>query len=98
AQVGLYAVAVNLTNVLLKIPDAAGTVLYPRLAALGEGDAHAATSRVCRHTLFITAALGLGYLLFGPLGIRVLHGSRFKGAIPPMLIMQPGLELTSLYL
>jgi len=36
AQVGLYAVAVNLTNVLLKIPDATGTVLYPRLAALEE--------------------------------------------------------------
>jgi len=98
AQVGLYAVAVNLTNVLLKIPDATGTVLYPRLAALEEGDAHRATARVCRNTLFITAALGVGCLLFGPFGIRVLYGPRFAGAIRPMLLMLPGIVMMSLYM
>ena len=75
AQVGLYAVAVNLTNVLLKIPDATGTVLYPRLAALG-----------------------VGCLLFGPFGIRVLYGPRFAGAIRPMLLMLPGIVMMSLYM
>ncbi len=98
APVGLYVVAVNLTNVLMKIPDAAGTVLYPRLASLGEKDAHAATSRVCRHTLFITSTLGLAYLLFGPLVIRVLYGPRFAEAVRPMLIMLPGIVMMSLYM
>ncbi len=98
APVGLYVVAVNLTNVLMKIPDATGTVLYPRLASLGEDDAHSATSRVCRHTLFITATLGLVFLLLGPLAIRVLYGARFAGAIRPMLIMLPGIVMMSLYM
>jgi stage V sporulation protein B len=98
APVGLYVVAVNLTNLLMKIPDATGTVLYPRLASLADGDAHAATSRVCRHTLFITTALGLGYLLVGPFAIRLLYGARFEGAIRPMLIMLPGIVMMSLYM
>ena len=98
APVGLYVVAVNLTNVLMKIPDATGTVLYPRLAGLGEGDAHAATTRVCRHTLFITTTLGLAYLLFGPVVIRTLYGARFEGSIRPLLIMLPGIVMMSLYM
>jgi len=89
---------VNLANVLMKIPDATGTVLYPRSAALGEDDAHATTSRVCRHTLFITAALGVAYLVFGPIAIRILYGPRFVGAIRPMLLMLPGIVTMSLYM
>ena len=46
AQVGLYAVAVNLTNLLLKVPEATGTVLYPRLAAAG-GPARSRRDRRC---------------------------------------------------
>jgi O-antigen/teichoic acid export membrane protein len=97
-QVGLYAVAVNLTNLLLKIPDAAGTVLYPRLAEAGERDAHAATSRVCRHTLFVTATVSVVYVLGGPFAIRFLYGPRFAGAIRPMLLMLPGIVMISLYM
>jgi O-antigen/teichoic acid export membrane protein len=96
--VGLYAVAVNLTNFLLKIPDAIGTVLFPRLAALSEREAHAATSRVCRLTLFLTASAGLAYACLGGLVIRTLYGPRFEGSIRPMLLMLPGIVMMSLYL
>lgn len=98
AHVGIYAVAVNLTNLLLKIPDATGTVLYPRLAAAGERDAHTATSLVCRQTLFITGATGLCYAIFGPFAIRLLYGARFAGAVKPMLLMLPGIVMIALYL
>jgi len=98
AQVGLYAVATNLTNLLLKISDATGTVLYPRLAAAGERDAHAQTSAVCRHTLFMTVVVALGYELFGGVGIRLLFGERYAGAILPMRLMLPGIVMISLYM
>ena len=97
-QVGLYAVAVNLTNLLLKIPDATGTVLFPQLAGASEADAHAATSRVCRHTLFVTMAGALVYAVFGALVIRVLYGARFMGAVRPLLLMLPGIVMITLYL
>lgn len=96
--VGLYAVAVGITNMMLKIPDAIGTVLFPRLAGLGEREAHAATSRACRLTLFITSSAAVGYLLFGGLVIRTLYGAKFAGSVMPMYLMLPGIVMMSLYL
>jgi O-antigen/teichoic acid export membrane protein len=98
AAVGFYAVAVNLTSLLLKVSDAAGTVLYPRLAASAERDMHAATSRACRYTVFITAAGALGYALFGGIVVRLLFGAQFEQSIRPMRLMLPGLVMMSLYL
>ncbi|MFN8545926.1 MAG: flippase [Candidatus Binatia bacterium] len=97
-QVGYYAIAVNLTNLLLKIPDATGTVLFPRLAGATDRDAHVATSRVCRHTLLITVAVGLVYAVLGPFVIRLLYGQRFVASIVPMQLMLPGIVMISLYL
>lgn len=97
-QVGLYAVACNLTNLLLKLPDATGIVVYPRLAAAADRDAHAQTTAVCRHTLFIMAVAGLGYVVLGPTAVRVLYGKAYVDAIRPMLLMLPGIIMVSLYL
>jgi O-antigen/teichoic acid export membrane protein len=97
-QVGLYAVAVNLTNLLLKVPDATGTVLYPRLAGAADRDMHAQTSAVCRHTLFVMVVAGLGYVVAGPFVLRLLYGEAYAGAIRPMLLMLPGIVMISLYL
>jgi O-antigen/teichoic acid export membrane protein len=98
AQVGLYAIAVNLTNLILRVPDATGTVLFPRLAGASEHDAHAQTAAVCRHTLFITVVAGLAYLGLGGIAIRVLYGEAYAGAIAPMMLMLPGIVMLSLYL
>jgi O-antigen/teichoic acid export membrane protein len=98
APVGLYAVGVGLTNILLKIPDAIGTVLFPRLAGLPEREAHAETSRACRLTLFVTTSLAILFFLFGGFAIRTLYGARFGGAVRPMYFMLPGVVLMSLYL
>jgi O-antigen/teichoic acid export membrane protein len=97
-QVGFYGVATNLTNLLLRISDATGTVLYPRLAGAGERDAHKQTAAVCRHTLFITVAVALGYELFGGLAVRLLFGDRYLESIKPMRLMLPGIVMISLYM
>jgi len=91
-------VAVNLTSLLLKLPDATGTVLYPRLAGAGDRDAHVETSAVCRHTLFIMALAALAYVAGGPFAIGLLYGHAYLGAIRPMLLMLPGIVMLSLYL
>ncbi len=67
AEVGLYAIAVNFGSLLLKIPEATGTVMFPRLAGSADRDAHAATTRVCRSTLFVLALGVLGFALAGPI-------------------------------
>ena len=97
-QVGYYAIAVNLTNLLMRIPDATGTVLFPRLAGASEVDAHRATSRVCRHTLFLTVAGALVFLVGGPIGIPILYGRAFAPAVTALVILLPGVVMLSLYL
>ncbi len=99
ADVGLYAVAVSLGSMLDKIADAVGTVMFPRLAGLRERDAHAATTRVCRHTLFILAigAAGLAVMLnvalnwymiprYGILGAATANGLSYGTAALVLLV------------
>jgi O-antigen/teichoic acid export membrane protein len=97
ADVGLYAIAVNFATLLLRIPEASGTVMYPRLAGSADRDAHAATTRICRHTLFV---LGIGVAAFaivGPIAIPLVYGHRYDGAVKPLLILLPGLFVMALY-
>lgn len=97
-QVGLYAVAVNLTNLLLRVPDALGTVLFPRLAGATREAGDEATAVVCRATFAVMMMGALGYLLVGPTALRLLYGDRFQGAVRPMLALLPGIVLMGQYL
>jgi O-antigen/teichoic acid export membrane protein len=87
-----------MTNLLLRVPDALGTVLFPRLAGASEERAHAATAEVCRLTVAAVGAGALGFVVFGPTVVPLLFGERFAGAIAPMLVLLPGILMMSLYL
>jgi O-antigen/teichoic acid export membrane protein len=97
-DVGLYVVAVNLTNLLLRIPDALGTVLFPRLAGSDASRAHEATTIVCRYTVTLMACGAVAYAIAGPWALRVLFGPRYEGSIAPMLALLPGVVMMGFYL
>jgi O-antigen/teichoic acid export membrane protein len=97
ADVGLYAIAVNIAVLLLKIPEATGTVMFPRLAGSDERAAHAATIRVCRYTLFILGLGVLGFAVVGPIMVPMVFGQDYTGAVQPLLILLPGILLMALY-
>ena len=40
----------------------------------------------------------VGFVAFGPFAIPLLFGSKFRGAIAPMLVLLPGIVMMSLYL
>lgn len=96
-HVAFYAIAANLSTLLLRVSDAGGTVLFPRLAASEQRDADAATARVCRHALFLTAVCGLGLAAAGPFLIPLLYGRPFAAAIPALLVLLPGVLAMALY-
>jgi O-antigen/teichoic acid export membrane protein len=96
-EVGYYGVGVTIVGLLLKISEATGTVVFPRLAASDRREAQLATARVVRHTLFLTGLGVLGLGIAGPIAIRVLYGTKFEPAIIPMLILLPGALMMSLY-
>jgi O-antigen/teichoic acid export membrane protein len=96
-QVAFYTIGANLVSLLLKIPDATGTVLFPRLAAAEQREAYLATARVCRSTILLTALGAAGLAVVGPLGVPILYGHDFSRAITPMLILLPGALFMALY-
>ena len=97
ADVGLYAIALNFGTLLDKIAEAAGTVMFPRLAGSSDQDAHLATTRVIRHTLLILAIGGTVFAIVAPIIVPVLYGARFNGAVTPLLILLPGMLGAALY-
>lgn len=97
SQLAQYGIAVKMAEFLLKIPDATGTALYPRLAGASEHDAHQATLRVCRITLALATVCWIGFALLGPAVIRLLFGPQYYAAIIPMELMLPGIVTMSLY-
>ncbi len=97
ADVGLYAIAVNFATLLMKIPEATGTVMFPRLAGSEDRQAHAATTRVCRSTLFILLLGVLTFAVAGPILIPLVYGDAFRGAVRPLLILLPSVLLMALY-
>lgn len=96
-EVAFYSIAVNMTNPILQIPDAVGTVIFPKLAGSSDVDAHARTAVTCRHTLFATALAAIFYAGVGSQVLTIFYGERYAPAIRPMLLMLPGIIMISLY-
>jgi len=97
AEVAFYSIAVNMTSPILQIPDAIGTVIFPKLAGSSDVDAHARTAVTCRHTLFATILAAIFYAGVGSQALTILYGNRYAPAILPMLLMLPGIIMISLY-
>jgi O-antigen/teichoic acid export membrane protein len=97
AQVAFYSIAVNVTNPILQIPDAIGTVIFPKLAGSSDASAHNRTSITCRHTLFATIVAAVVYVGGGSQVLTLFYGARYAPAIPPMFLMLPGIIMISMY-
>ena len=97
ADVAFYSIAVNMTNPILQIPDAIGTVIFPKLAGSSDVDAHARTAVTCRHTLFATVLAAVFYAGVGSQVLTIFYGDRYAPAIRPMLLMLPGIIMISMY-
>jgi O-antigen/teichoic acid export membrane protein len=96
-EVAYYVIGVNLSNLLLRLSDATGTVLFPRLAASDPRQADLTTMRVCRSTMLLTALGAVGLAIAGTIGIPILYGEAFRRSTGPLLIMLPGVLLMAIY-
>jgi O-antigen/teichoic acid export membrane protein len=66
SQLAFYSLGSRFTEMLLEIPQAVGTVLYPRLASLSDHEIHTLTAQACRRTLLLTGLCSVPLLLLGP--------------------------------
>lgn len=93
AEVGLYALAVTIAQLIWLLSNASGSALFPRVAA-GNDDLAVSTARTERFSRFAMAsALAMAVpmaVLAAPL-LRIVYGSDYESAALPMLLLLPGI-------
>jgi O-antigen/teichoic acid export membrane protein len=90
AALGVYAVAVNASEVLLYLPAATATALLP-LAARADGELRAEQAlRAFRGAALVTAAAALLAAAVGPVLLPLAFGPAFEASVAPFLWLLPG--------
>jgi O-antigen/teichoic acid export membrane protein len=90
AALGFYAVAVNVSEVLLYLPSSAATALLPLIARTEHSRRGKETLRAFRSVIFVTA-LGVGAAaLLGPVVLPAVFGDAFDESVVPFLWLLPG--------
>jgi O-antigen/teichoic acid export membrane protein len=98
-DLGLYSAAVAVTGVMFLAPQTLASIVFPRVAALSVGDADALAARAVverkslRHVSLLTLVslpLVAGAMA---IGIPLLYGADFDGALVLGLILLPGVAL-----
>jgi O-antigen/teichoic acid export membrane protein len=90
AALGIYAVAVNVSEVLLYLPSATATALLPVAAASESSVAPERTLRAFRAVALISVAAMVIALLAGPPLLPLVFGERFEPAVLPFILLLPG--------
>jgi len=90
ASLGLYAVGVNASEVLLYMPTAAATALLPIAAATDAAHRTARTLDTFRSALLGTTGSAVLAAVVGPFLIPAVFGGDFRGAVVPFLLLLPG--------
>jgi O-antigen/teichoic acid export membrane protein len=92
ADVGIYTVAIRLTELLWIIPGAAGTAIFSLSARHGGGASGTSVtaSRAFWLGLWISVIGGITLVGLGPWVIRIAFSAPYSGVYTPMLLLLPG--------
>jgi O-antigen/teichoic acid export membrane protein len=92
--VGFYSIAVLFAERLGMISGAASTVLFPRVAASGDGHTDA-TPTVARVVFWSTVAGALVFFLISGPVVRILYSSTYLPAVAPLQVLLVGMVALS---
>ena len=90
ASLGIYAVAVNASEILLYFPEAMAMALLPTVARVDPAARSEQALRAFRSLLIVTAASIVVAVFAGVPLLPLVFGSRFAGSTTPFLWLLPG--------
>jgi O-antigen/teichoic acid export membrane protein len=90
AALGVYAVAVNSSEVLLYLPAAMATALLPAAARTEAGLRTEQALGAFRSAAVVTAAAAVVAAALGPILLPLVFGSAFEASVTPFLWLLPG--------
>ena len=91
AALGLYAVAVNVSEILLYAPMIVSQVLIPQIARTDEARRDDAVARVFRLTALVSVAASVVFAIVCPFAIPAWFGPDFRDSVTPFLLLLPGI-------
>jgi len=93
ASVGIYSIAVTFAELMWYVPNALATSILSKSMGLDASEGPRLTSRTSRVTsLLMTLVCLVAAALISPV-VRVFYGPEFASAVPPFLILLPGVWL-----
>ena len=95
-EIGYYFIATAISEKLWLISGSVGTVLFPFVSSVEPESVKTFTSKVCRHTLFITILLGVILAVTSKLVILIIFGKAYLPSLQPLLILIPGVVMLSI--
>lgn len=90
AALGVYAVAVNASEVLLYLPAAMATALLPAAARADAGLRTEQALRAFRSAALVTGLAAVVAALLGPVALPLVFGAPFDASVTPFLWLLPG--------
>lgn len=91
SSVGFYVAAVNIAEIVWKIPDAIGTVLLPRVAKIGADSARELTPAVSRIVFIMVSFMAVCLAIFSREIIVLFFGLEFLPSHTALLFLLPGM-------
>lgn len=91
--VGIYSIAVGLSEKLFIVSGAFSTVLFPKISSADTGreEANNFSSKVSRHTFFLFFILAILLIILSYPLIFIFFGKDFLPAVVPLIILMPGI-------
>ena len=89
ATLGIYAVAVNASEVLFYLPTAVAAALLPAVARDSGGQTAERTLRVFRAVALVTAVATMLAAVLGPVLIPLVFGEAYRQSVGPFLWLLP---------
>ncbi|MFZ6036591.1 MAG: polysaccharide biosynthesis C-terminal domain-containing protein [Patescibacteria group bacterium] len=94
--VGSYSVAVTVAGGLFLLPSAIGPLLYSRWSAMPPKKIAAETPQLSRQILLLSTILALILAAYGRTILSIVYGNSFIDAFPALVILLPGIVMTSI--
>lgn len=89
-EVGLYSLAVLLTEFLWMIGNSVATILFPTTAGQTEAQANQLTARACRWVVWITLAEAILLAAIAWWVVPFIFGQNFAPSVIPLWLLLPG--------
>ena len=97
AHVGVYSVALAISEILWRIPNVAGSVLLPRLVKAGDRRSARISARVNRIVFLFTAICVVPLAFAAKWVVWLMFGKEFVEAGPVIVVMLPGVLALTMF-